>query len=66
VAMLSCAEIYEKTAAECEREADRAIIPALKNKYEGIAQQWREMAEQKKPSAMRESTAHRPRNPSQS
>jgi hypothetical protein len=63
--MLSRAEIYEKTAAECEREAGRAITPALKNKYEGIAQQWREMAEQKKPSAMCESAARRRRNPSQ-
>jgi len=48
VAMLSRTEIYEKNAAECEREADRAITLALKNKYQGIAQQWREMAEQKK------------------
>ena len=31
-----------------------ATIPALKIKYEGIAQQWREMAEQRKPSAMRD------------
>jgi hypothetical protein len=41
-----------KNAAECEREADRATTPALKTKYEEIAQQWREMAEQIKPSAM--------------
>jgi hypothetical protein len=57
--MLSRADIYEKKAAECEREADRATTPALKTKYEGIAQQWREMAEQKKPSAMRELTPGR-------
>ena len=52
VTMASRAEIYEKNAAECEREADRATTPALKIKYEGIARQWHEMAEQKKPSAM--------------
>jgi len=52
--MASRAEIYEKNAAECEREADRATTPALKIKYEGIARQWHEMAEQKKPSAMRD------------
>jgi len=45
--MLSRAERYEKNAAECEREAYRATAPVLKTKYEGIAQQWREMAEQK-------------------
>jgi hypothetical protein len=44
---LSRAEIYEKNAAECEREAYRATAPVLKSKYEGIAQQWREMAEHK-------------------
>jgi hypothetical protein len=59
VAMLSCAEIYEKNAAECEREADRAITPALKSKYREMAQQWREMAKQRKLLAMRELTARR-------
>jgi hypothetical protein len=54
VTMVSRAEIYEKNAAECEREADRAATPALKIKYEGIARQWHEMAEQKKPSAIRD------------
>jgi hypothetical protein len=59
VTMLSCAEIYEKNAAECEREADRAITQDLESKYREIAQQWREMAEQRKLLAMRELTARR-------
>jgi hypothetical protein len=62
--MLSRAEIYEKTAAECDREADRAVTPVLKNKYEGIARQWREMAEQKSRqqcvTALRRRNASRP------
>ena len=53
VAMLSRAEIYEKKAAECEREGDRAASPALKSKYRGVAQEWREMAEQEKRSAVK-------------
>jgi hypothetical protein len=44
--MLSRAEIYRNNAAECEREALRATTPVLKSKYQGVAQQWREMAEQ--------------------
>ena len=57
--MLSCAEIYEKNAAECEREVDGAITSVLKSKYREMAQQWREMAEQRKLLAMRELTARR-------
>ena len=57
--MLSCAEIYEKNAAECEREVDGAITSVLKSKYREMAQQWREMAEQRKLLAMRELTAVR-------
>jgi hypothetical protein len=53
VAMISRRAIYLRKAAECEREGDRADIPALKNKYRGIAQQWCEMAGQKKRSAVR-------------
>ena len=53
VAMLSCAEIYEKNAAECEREVDGAITSVLKSKYREMAQQWCEMAEQRKLLAMR-------------
>ena len=45
--MLSRAEMYQNNAAECEREGDRATTAALKSKYRGIAQQWREMAERK-------------------
>jgi hypothetical protein len=52
VAMLSRAETYEKKAAECEREGDRAATPVLKSKYRGVAQQWREMAEQERRSAV--------------
>ena len=51
--MLSRAEIYERKAAECEREGDRAATPAIKSKYRGLAQQWREMAEQVKQSAVK-------------
>jgi hypothetical protein len=58
--MLSRAEIYEKNAAECEREGDRAAAPVLKSKYRAVAQQWREMAQQKKPSAICELTARGP------
>ena len=50
--MLSRAEIYENNAAECEQEALRATTPVLKSKYQGLAQQWREMAEQAKRSAV--------------
>jgi hypothetical protein len=46
--MLSRAETYKNNAAECEREALRATAPVLKSKYQGVAQQWREMAEQAK------------------
>jgi hypothetical protein len=53
MAMLSRAEIYQNNAAECEREGDLATIPALKNKYRGVAQQWREMAEQAKRSTVK-------------
>jgi hypothetical protein len=52
-AMRSHAKIYEKNAAECEREAACATTPALKSKYRGVAKQWREMAEQKKRSVVR-------------
>jgi hypothetical protein len=48
VAMKSRAEKYLRNAVECEREGARAATLALKNKYRGIAEQWREMAEQKK------------------
>jgi hypothetical protein len=44
--MLSRAEMYKNNAAECEREALRATTPVLKSKYQRVAQQWREMAEQ--------------------
>jgi hypothetical protein len=44
--MMSRAEIYEKNAAECEREGARATTPVLKRKYRDLAQQWRDMAEQ--------------------
>jgi hypothetical protein len=50
--MLSRAEIYKNNAAECEREALRATTPVLKSKYQGVAQQWHEMAEQAKHSAV--------------
>ena len=50
--MLSRAEIYKSNAAECEREALRATTPVLKSKYQVLAQQWREMAEQDKRSAV--------------
>jgi hypothetical protein len=45
--------VYLRNADECEREGDRAALPALKSKYQGIARQWREMAEQKKRSAVK-------------
>jgi hypothetical protein len=48
VAMMSRAEKYLRNAVECEREGARAATPDLKNKYRGIAEQWREMAEQEK------------------
>jgi hypothetical protein len=51
--MISRAEIYQKNAAECEREGDCATTPALKSKYRVVAQQWREMAEQAKRSAVK-------------
>jgi len=51
--MMSRAEIYERNAVECEREGARAPTLALKRKYRGLAQQWREMAEQAKKSAVR-------------
>jgi hypothetical protein len=51
--MLSRAEIYQNNAAECEREGERATTPTLKSKYRGVAQQWREMAEQAKRSAVK-------------
>lgn len=38
VAMISSAEIYERNAAECERECARASV--LKRKYRDLAQQW--------------------------
>jgi hypothetical protein len=47
------AEIYERNAAECESDANRATIPVSKSKYRGVAQQWREMAEQAKCSAVK-------------
>jgi hypothetical protein len=50
--MLSRAEIYKNNAAECEREALRATTLVLKSKYQGVAQQWHEMAEQAKHSAV--------------
>ena len=53
VAMMSRAEIYERNAVECEREGARAPTLALKRKYRGLAQQWREMAVQAKKSAVR-------------
>jgi hypothetical protein len=53
--MMSRAQTYRQNAAECEWEAARAATPALKTKYRGLAQQWREMAEQKKRSAVRRS-----------
>jgi hypothetical protein len=53
MAMWSRAETYKNNAAECEREADRATTPGLKNKYRGVAQQWREMAEQIKRPAVK-------------
>jgi hypothetical protein len=71
--MMSRAEIYEKNAAECERESARAPSSALKSKYRGLAQQWREMAEQaiggdeakkSRKGSERELTARRRRNPS--
>jgi hypothetical protein len=46
VAMTSPTERYRINAAECEREGDRATAPALKRKYQDLAQQWRDMAEQ--------------------
>jgi len=52
--MLSRAEIYKNNAAECEREALRATTPVLKSKYQGVAQQWHEMAEQATHSAVGE------------
>lgn len=57
MAMLSRAEIYQNNAAECEREGDLATIPALKNKYRGVAQQWREMAEEAKRSTVKRTKA---------
>jgi hypothetical protein len=51
-AMLSSAGIYKNNATECEQEALRATTPVLKSKYQGVAQQWREMAEQAKRSAV--------------
>jgi hypothetical protein len=50
--MLSRAEMYKNNAAECEREALRATTPVLKSKYQRVAQQWREMAEQAERSAV--------------
>jgi hypothetical protein len=44
--MMSRAEIYERNAAECERECARATTLVLKRKYRDLAQQWRDMAEQ--------------------
>jgi hypothetical protein len=44
--MMSRAEIYERNAAECERECARATTSVLKRKYRDVAQQWRDMAEQ--------------------
>jgi hypothetical protein len=46
--MMSRAKIYQSNAAQCEREGDRATSPALKSKYRGVAQQWRDMAEDAK------------------
>ena len=46
--MLSRAEAYKNNAAECEREALRATTTVLKSKYQGVAQQWREMAERRR------------------
>jgi hypothetical protein len=46
VTMMSRAEIYERNAAECERECARATTLVLKRKYRDLAQQWRDMAEQ--------------------
>ena len=43
---MSRAEIYLRNAAECEREGARAATSALKDKYRGLAEQWRDMAEQ--------------------
>jgi hypothetical protein len=54
--MMSRAKIYQSNAAQCEREGDRATSPVLKSKYRGVAQQWRDMAED----AKRE-TAKRPK-----
>jgi hypothetical protein len=51
--MKSCVQIYEQNAAECEREGARAATAALKNKYRGLAPQWRELVEQKKRSVVR-------------
>jgi hypothetical protein len=64
VPMVSRAETYEKKAAECEREGDHAATPALKSKYRGVAQQWREMAEQTKRAASRKpKKVHQRRSP---
>jgi hypothetical protein len=48
MAMMSRAKIYQCNAAQCEREGDRATTPVLKSKYRGVAQQWRDMAEEAK------------------
>jgi hypothetical protein len=62
--MVSRAETYEKKAAECEREGDRAATAALKSKYRGLAQQWREMAEQAERAASRKpKKVHQRRSP---
>ena len=50
--MLPRAEIYKNNAAGCEREALRATTPVLKSKYQGVARQWREMAERAERSAV--------------
>jgi hypothetical protein len=45
VAMTSPADMYRINAAECERECARATTPALKQKYQDLAKQWRDMAD---------------------
>jgi hypothetical protein len=39
------ADEYRERAAECERQAARAIDPYVKNQLQDIAIQWREIAE---------------------
>jgi hypothetical protein len=54
--MMPRAKIYKNNAVQCEREGDRATTPALKSKYRGVAQQWRDMAEE-----VKRETAWRPK-----